>query len=87
MTIAVDLGRKATKTDNFILIYIANYQQCRVLQKIAEFKDFQAFECFPVLFIQGRFNLKDVSSMPSKFKYFSSKCEPCLKYELVYSKR
>ena len=41
------------------------------LQKIVEFKDFSMpLSDFPVLF-------KDYSRKPSKFKYFSSLCEPC----------
>ena len=37
---------------------------------------FKAFEWFSSTF-QGRFNFKDFSRKPSKFKYFSSLCEPC----------
>ena len=40
---------------------------------------------FPVLF-KADLIIKDFSSKPSKFKYVSSMCEPCLIYEPVYSK-
>ena len=51
------------------------YQQCSVLQKI-EFKDFsRLLSDFPVLF-KADLIFKDFSRRPSKFKYFSSLCEP-----------
>ena len=57
------------------------YQQCKVLQKIEEFKDFsRPLSDFPVLF-KTDLIFKVVSRKPSKFKYFSSLCEPC--YVLV----
>ena len=53
------------------------YQQCYVLQKIEEFKDFSRhLSDFPVLFKAYLF-FKDFSRKPSKFQYFSSLCEPC----------
>ena len=56
--------------------HLDSYQQCRVLQKIVEFKDFsRILSDFPVLF-KGDLIFKDFSSKPSKFKYFSSLCEP-----------
>ena len=52
------------------------YQQCSVLQKIEEFKDFsRPFSDFPVLF-KAALIFKDFSRKPSKFKYFSSLWEP-----------
>ena len=52
------------------------YQQCVVLQKIVELKDFsRPASDFPVLF-KADLILKDFSSKPSKLKYFSSLCEP-----------
>ena len=48
------------------------YQQCEVLQKILEFKDFSR------LLSKADLIFKDFSRKPSKFKYFSSLCEPCL---------
>ena len=54
------------------------YQQCKVLQKIEEFKDFsRPLSDFPVLF-KADLIFKDFSKKPSKFKYFSSLCEPCI---------
>ena len=48
------------------------YQQCLVLHKIVEFKDFsRLFSDFPVLFIADLI-FKDISRKASKFKYFSS---------------
>ena len=59
------------------------YQQCYVLQKIEEFKDFSRhLSDFPVLF-KADLIFKDFSRKPSKFKYFSSLCEPC-KIDFVY---
>ena len=53
------------------------YQQCKVLQKIEEFKDFsRPLSDFPVLF-KADLIFKDFSRKPSKFKYFSSLCKPC----------
>ena len=52
------------------------YQKCEVLQKRVEFKDFSMrLSDFPVLFKAGLI-FKDFSRKPSKFKYFSSLCEP-----------
>ena len=52
------------------------YQQCLVLQKIVEFKDFlRLLSDFPVLFKADSI-YKDFSRKTSKFKYFSSLCEP-----------
>ena len=52
------------------------YQQSYVLQKIVDFKDFLRFlSDFPVLF-KADLIFKDFSRKPSKFKYFSSLCEP-----------
>ena len=60
-----------------ILYCLGLYQQCQVLQKIVEFKDFsRLLSNFPVLFKADLF-FKDFSRKPSKFKYFSSLCEPC----------
>ena len=56
------------------------YQQCKVLQKVVEFKDFSRFlNDFPVLF-KADLNFKDFSRKLSKFKYFSSLYEPCVLY-------
>ena len=53
------------------------YQQCYVIQKIEEFKDFsRPLNDFPVLF-KAYLIFKDFSRKPSKFKYFSSLCETC----------
>ena len=63
------------------LIYtdLGLYQQCLVLQKIVEFKDFsRLLSDFPVLF-KADFIFKDFSRKASKFKYFSSLCEPCVR--------
>ena len=50
------------------------YQQCYVLQKIVEFKDFsRLLSDFPVLFKAELISM-DFSREPSKFKYFSSQC-------------
>ena len=52
------------------------YQLCLVLQKIAEFKDFsRLLSDFPKLF-KADLIFKDLTRKPSKFKYFSSLCEP-----------
>ena len=52
------------------------YQQCYVLQKIVEFKDFsRLLSDFSVLFKADLF-FKDFSRKSSKFKNFSSLCEP-----------
>ena len=52
------------------------YQQCLVLQKIVEFKDFsRLLSDFPVLF-KADLIFKDFSRKASKFKYFSSLCNP-----------
>ena len=49
-------------------------QQCSVLQKIKEFKDFsRSFSDFPVLF-KADLIFKDFSRKPSKFKCFLSLC-------------
>ena len=54
------------------------YQLCQVLQKIVEFKDFsRLLSDFPVL-LKADLIVKDFSRKPSKVKYFSSLCEPCL---------
>ena len=54
------------------------YQQCLVLQKIVEFKDFsRLLSDFPVIF-KADLIFKDFSRKASKFKYFSSLCEPCI---------
>ena len=53
------------------------YQQCSVIQKIIEFKDFsRLLSDFPVLF-KADLIFKDFSRNPSKFKYFSSLWETC----------
>ena len=53
------------------------YHQCLFLQKIEEFMDFsRPLYNFPELF-KAYFIYKDFSRKPSKFKYFSSLCEPC----------
>ena len=53
------------------------YQQWYILQKIEEFKDFSGhLSDVPVLF-KAYLIFKDFSRKPSKFKYFSSLCEPC----------
>ena len=53
------------------------YQLCQALQKIVKFKDFsRLLSDFPVLF-KADLIFKDFSRKPSKFKYFSSLCEPC----------
>ena len=53
------------------------YQQCCVLQKLVEFKDFsRPLSDFPVLF-KADLIFNDFSSNPYKFKYFSSPWEPC----------
>ena len=53
------------------------YQKCLVLQKIEEFKSFSRhLSDFPVLFKAHLF-FNDFLRSPSKFKYFSSLCEPC----------
>ena len=58
------------------------YQQCKVLQKIEEFKDFsRPLSDFPVLF-KADLIFKDFSRKPSKFKYFSNLCEPCRSHHL-----
>ena len=60
----------------FFLSDLYLYQQCSVLQKKDEFKDFsRPFSDFPVLF-KADLIFKDTSRKPSKFKYFSSLCEP-----------
>ena len=54
------------------------YQQCQVLQKIVEFKDFtRLLSDFPVL-SKADLIFKDFSRKPYKSKYFSSLCEPCI---------
>ena len=53
------------------------YQQCLVLQKIEEFKDFsRLLSDFLVLF-KADLIFKEFSRKTSTFKYFSSLCEPC----------
>ena len=53
------------------------YQLCQVIQKRVEFKDFsRLLSDFPVLF-KADLIFKDLSRKPYKFKYFSSRCEPC----------
>ena len=48
-----------------------------MLSRIVEFKDFsRLLGDFPVLF-KADLIFKDFSRKPSKFKYFSSLCEPC----------
>ena len=60
------------------------YQQCKVLQKIEEFKDFsRPLSDFPVLF-KADLIFKDFSIKFSKFKYFSSLCEPCISKPHAY---
>ena len=60
------------------------YQQCLVLQKIVEFKDFsRLLSDFPVLF-KADLIFKDFSRKPSKFKYFSSLCEPADPDEMLH---
>ena len=55
-----------------------SYQQCWVLQKIVEFMDFSwPLSDFRVLF-KADLIFNDFSSKPSKFKYYSSLCEPCI---------
>ena len=52
------------------------YQQCEALQKMEEFKDFsRLLSDFPVLF-NADLIFKEFSRKPSKFKYFSSLCDP-----------
>ena len=52
------------------------YQQCLVLEKIVEFNDFsRLLSEFPVL-SKADLIFKDFSRKASKFKYFSSLCEP-----------
>ena len=52
------------------------YQQCLVLQKLVEIEDFsRLLSDFPVLF-KADLIFKDFSREASKFKYFSSLCEP-----------
>ena len=59
------------------------YQQCYVLQKIEELKDFSRhLSDFSVLF-KAYLLFKDFSRKPSKFKYFSSLCEPCFPCKIV----
>ena len=53
------------------------YQQRYVLQKIEEFKDFSRHLSDFQLLFKTCFIFKDFSRKPSKFKYFSSLCEPC----------
>ena len=49
----------------------------KILQKKVEFKDLsRLLSDFPVLF-KADLIFKDFSRKPSKFKYFSSQCEPC----------
>ena len=61
------------------------HQQCKNLQKIEEFKDFsRPLSDFPVLF-KADLIFKDFSRKPSKFKYFSSLCEPCNSRERIKS--
>ena len=56
------------------------YQQCSVQQTIVEFKDVsRLLSDFPVLF-KADLIFKDFSSKPSKFKYFSSLCQPCITF-------
>ena len=70
--------------------YTDLYQQCKVLQKIEEFKDFsRPLSDFTVLF-KADLIFKDFSRKPSKFMYFSSLCNPVLrqtehKSETLYS--
>ena len=52
------------------------YQQCYVLQKIVEIKEFsRPLSDIPVLF-KANLIFKVFSRKPFKFKYFSSLCEP-----------
>ena len=54
------------------------YQQCKVLQKIVEFKDFsRLLSDFQVLFKAGLI-FKDFSRKPSKFKYFQACANPAV---------
>ena len=58
------------------------YQQCQVLQKIVEFKDFsRLLSDFPVLF-KVDLIFKDFSR---KLKYFSSLCEPYMTDTFFFS--
>ena len=60
------------------------YQQCKVLQKIEKFKDFSNhLSDFPVLF-KADLIFKDFSRKPSKSKYFSSMCEPCVSNKVIH---
>ena len=60
------------------------YQQCSVLQKIEEFKAFsRPYSDFPLLFKTDLIFKDFSSSKPSKFKYFSSLCEPWLSVQMV----
>ena len=62
------------------------YHLCKVLQKRVEFKDFsRLLNDFPVLF-KADLIFKDISRKPSKFKYFSSLCEPWVCLANHYSK-
>ena len=61
------------------------YEQCKILQKTEEFKDFsRPLNDFPVLF-KADLIFKDFSRKPSKFKYFSSLCKPCIYIWIVQS--
>ena len=52
------------------------YQQCKVQQKIEEFKNFpRHLSDFPVV-LKAYLIFKDFSRKPSKFKYFSSLWKP-----------
>ena len=56
------------------------YQLCQVLKKKVNVKDFsRLLGDFQVLFKADLIS-KDFSRKPSKFKYFSSQCEPSEKY-------
>ena len=62
------------------------YQKCQVLQKIEELKYLSRhLSDFPVLF-KADLIFKDFSKKPSKFKYFSSLCQPC-KTNSILNKR
>ena len=61
-----------------IFIDLGLNQQCLVLQKIVEFKDFpRLLSNFPVLF-KTDLTFNDFSRKPPKIKYFPSMCKPCL---------
>ena len=66
-------------------IDLDHYQRRSVLQKI-EFKDFSRLLSDLLVLFKADFIFKDFSRKPSKFKYFSSLCEPCTILMLVINK-